>query len=132
MTHIFFSRILYKCSPNDSIFFGVKNLLKNCIRTAQFDCYFPFQGFYQVFIKGAYFFSFLNVLKKFESQTIWFDYYYRPLENIDQFLSKAHIADLDQYGLKHIVLSRILHICIFPSKALFLLLEIFLIRGNTG
>ena len=68
-------------------------------------------------LKAHAFFSVSKVFKTFESQKIWCDLY--GPENIDQFLSKAHIANSgqDKYRLKHIVLSRILHV--FPSKALF-------------
>ena len=87
--------------------------------TAWFGCYFPFQGFYQVFVKGWCFFSVSSLHRHGLTYII-------HLENNDQFLSKAHIANSDQdkiYGLKHIVLSSILHI--FPSKALFCYLKYF-------
>ena len=42
LTHIVFSRILYKCSPNASIFFAIKNLLKNCIRHSKVWLLFSF------------------------------------------------------------------------------------------
>ena len=57
-------------------FFVLKIYWKIISGTAQFDHYFPFQGFYQVFIKSlCFFFSVSKVSKKFESQTIWFDLY---------------------------------------------------------
>ena len=46
---------------------------KILLGTVWFDSYFRFQGFYEVFIKGSYFFSVSKIFKKFESQTIWFD-----------------------------------------------------------
>ena len=51
--------------------------------------------------------------------------YIAHLENIDQLLSKAHMAnsDQDKIRIKHIVLSRIFHI--YPLKALFSYLEYF-------
>ena len=61
LTHIVLSRILCKCLPITHIFFGVKNVLKIISGTVLFDCYFPFQGFYQVFFKGSCFFCFKSL-----------------------------------------------------------------------
>ena len=59
----------YKCSPNSHIYFGVKNLLKNCIRDRN--------------LRNLNYGQFsLN--------------YIVHLENINQFLSKAQIANSDQ------------------------------------
>ena len=35
LTHIVFSRILHKCSPNAHMFFGVKNVLKSWVRDSR-------------------------------------------------------------------------------------------------
>ena len=51
------------------------------------------QGFYEVFIKGSYFFSVSKNFKKFESQTIWFDLY-DPFRK--HWSIKAHKASSDQ------------------------------------
>ena len=45
-------------SPNAIYFLLLKFYWKIVSRTVQFDHYFPFQGFYQVFIKGSFFFLF--------------------------------------------------------------------------
>ena len=58
--------------------------------------------------------------------------YIAHLENIDQLLSKAHMANSnqDKIRIKHIVLSRIFHI--YPLKALFSYLEYFWKIFNQG
>ena len=45
-------------SPNAIYFLLLKFYWKIVSRTVQFDHYLPFQGFYQVFIKGSFFFLF--------------------------------------------------------------------------
>ena len=59
-------------------FLVLKTYWKILSETLQFHRYFPFQGFYQLFIKGS---------------ALTYIIY---LESIDQFLSKAHIGNSDQ------------------------------------
>ena len=51
-------------------FLVLKTYWKIVSGTLRFDHYFPFQGFYQVFIKRSCFFSASKVFEKFGSQTI--------------------------------------------------------------
>ena len=75
----------------------LKNYWRIVSGTVCFDSYFPFQGFYQVFIKGScFFFLFQKSLrfKKLESQ--FGLNYIVHFENINLFLSKAQIVNSDQ------------------------------------
>ena len=72
-------------------FFVLKIYWKIISGTAQFDHYFPFQGFYQVFIKSlCFFFQFQKSLRNLNHRQYGLTYIVY-LENIDQFLSKADI-----------------------------------------
>ena len=62
--------------------------------TVQFDRYFPFQGFHQVFFKGSCFFLFQKSSKNLNLGQYGLTHIFH-LENIGQFLSKAH-SDQDK------------------------------------
>ena len=81
-------------------FFVLKNLLKNWIKDSMVWPFFFFFKLSSKFLLKVYaFFSVSKVFKKFELQTIWFNLYCH-LENIDQFLSKGHIANSDQHKIR--------------------------------
>ena len=63
--------------------------------TARFDPFFLIKDSIKFSLKVHAFFSVSKVFNKFESRTVWFNLYCY-LENIDQFLSKVHIANSDQ------------------------------------
>ena len=87
--------------------------------TAWFGCYFPFQGFYQVFVKGWCFFSVSSLHRHGLTYII-------HLENNDQFLSKAHIANSDQDKIWIETYCPFKHSTYISIKSSILLLEIFL------
>ena len=96
LTHIIFSRILYKCSSNAHIFFGIKKYIEKLYHGQQGLTHFSLiKDSIKFSLKVHAFFSVSKVFKKFESRTIWFNLYCY-LENIDQLLSKAHIANSGQ------------------------------------
>ena len=62
LAHIVHSRILYKYSPNAHISFGLKNLLKNCIRNIMV---WPIFFISRILFKGScFFFLFQKSLKE--------------------------------------------------------------------
>ena len=71
-------------------FLVLKNYWKIVSGTAWFNRYFPFQGLYQVFMKGSSFFSVSQVFKIFESQTIWFDLYHTFRKHLSIFTKSTY------------------------------------------
>ena len=96
--------------------------------TVQFDHYFLFQGFCQVFIKGSCFFFCFKSLNFNHRQ--YGLIYIVHLENIDQFLSKAHIANSDQDKTQIKPSSPFKDSISIFIESSFLLLEMFLKNFN--
>ena len=90
LTHIVLPKILYKFPLKAHFFLEFKNLFKKL-----------YQGQYGLthivlsFLVHFFLFQKSVRFKKFESWTIWLNYI-AHLENIDQFLSRAQIANSDQ------------------------------------
>ena len=131
LTHIVLSRILYKCSSN-TIFFGTKNLLENCIRNTTvwplFSCSRILSSFHLWFML---FFLFQKSLRNLNHKQYGLTYIIH-LENIDQFLSKAHIGNSDQDKIWFEPYCPFKDSTQLSIESSFLLLEIFLKNFNQG
>ena len=84
-----------------------------------------FQGFYQVFIEGSYFFLFQKSLRNLNHRQYGLTYIIH-LENIDQLLSKTHIANSNQDKIQIETYCPFKGYTYISIKSSFLLIEIFL------
>ena len=127
---IILSRIFVNVHLSYIYFLVLKMSWKIVSGRVKFDRYFPFQGFHQVFFKGSCFFCFKSLQEIWIPDSIVWPYIFH-LENIRQFLSKAH-SDQDKIWIEpYCPLKDSTYI---STKNSFLLFEIFLkilIRDNT-
>ena len=132
LIHIMFSRILFKCSPNSSIFFGVKKLLKNCIRHSMVWPLFSFSRIVSGFHERLMFFFLFHKSLRYLNHRQYGLTYIIHLENIYQFLSKAHIANSDQDKIQIEMDCPFNDSTYISIESSFLLLEIFLKKFLSG
>ena len=113
-------------------FLVLKTYWKIVSGTLRFDCYFPLQGFYQLFIKGScFFFLFQKPLSSLNHGQYGLFYIFH-LESINKFLSKAHIGNSEQDKIQFEPYCPFKDSTYVSIKTSFLLLKIFLKNFNQG
>ena len=94
MTHIVFSRILYKCSPNAHILFDVKKVIEKLYQEQHgLALLFFFKDSIKFSPKGHAFFSLANVFLRNLNHGQYSLTYITIQKTLINFLSKAHVAN---------------------------------------